>query len=36
MNKAWWIAPFLVILALAVAAGGAAQTAVPYAVYTLF
>ena len=35
-NHAWWILPVAVVVALVILATSATQTAVPYAVYTLF
>lgn len=35
-NRAWWLLPAVLVLAAVVAAGTAAQSAVPVAVYTLF
>lgn len=36
LNRAWWILPVVGLLLAAVAVASASQTAVPYAVYTLF
>jgi hypothetical protein len=36
MNRAWWLVAVVGGLAIAMAAGTASQTAVPFAVYTLF
>lgn len=35
VNRMWWLLPALIVILLALAAAGTAQTAVPYAVYTL-
>ncbi|WP_421120179.1 hypothetical protein ACE2AJ_02215 [Aquihabitans daechungensis] len=35
VNRMWWLLPALIVVLLALAAAGTAQTAVPYAVYTL-
>lgn len=35
-NRAWWILPTFVVLALLALALGTAHTTVPYALYTLF
>jgi hypothetical protein len=36
VNRTWWLLPVVVVALLALAAGGATQAALPYAVYTLF